>query len=119
MPVHYIAVGDTLTPLGAVLKQEDDDGELQPTDLSGKTVKVIIVNTAGTTVVAETTTGVTVTDATAGEVEYDFQTGASALSAGVYFVYFRVYGTGGASTERDTFPAPKEGNKMKVIVSAL
>lgn len=54
LQTHRIMVGDTLTPLGVVLKQSD-----RAVDLSGKTVKVVGKTSAGAEWIAEATTGVT------------------------------------------------------------
>ncbi len=110
MNTHTIQYGDSRTPLGAVLKQKNESGVLAAVDLTGVTVKVLIVDADGRVVVAETTTGVTVVDADAGKVSYEFRSGDDALPAGTYYLYFRVY----VGTERDTFPVvPKE---LKVVV---
>ena len=117
MPVEYRTTGDTLTPIGATLKQRISGG-LQAVNLTGKTVKVTVRNSDGTEAIAETTTGVTVVDATAGQVSYDFPSGASALAAGTYYVYFVVYGSGGESTEFDTYPtAGPAANRLEVVFS--
>ena len=112
MPAHYINYGDSLTPLGVQLFQEDDDGQLDEVDLTSKTVKVLAVKLDGTEALAETTTGVTVTDADDGKVAYDFRSGSSALPAGTYYFYFRVY----SGTERDTFPTGRPEDRLKVVV---
>jgi hypothetical protein len=58
-------------------------------NLTGLTVKFRMLNQSGVEVIALTTTGVTVTDATAGEVQYDF--GSTSVSAvGRYYGYFVV-----------------------------
>lgn len=110
MNTHAIQYGDSLTPLGAVLKQRNEAGVLAAVDLTGRTAKVLVVDAGGSVVVAETTTGVTVVDQEAGKVSYDFRTGDDALPAGTYYLYFRVY----SGTERDTFPV--EPKQMKVVV---
>ncbi len=99
------------------LKQRVSGG-LQAVNLTGKTIKVEVRNTAGMVVVAETTTGVAVVSAAAGQVSYDFPAGASALPAGTYYVYFAVYGSGGESTEFDTYPtAGPAANRLEVVVT--
>ncbi len=50
---HRVMVGDTLTPLGVVLMQSG-----RAVDLSGKTVKVLGFDSAGSPWITETTTGV-------------------------------------------------------------
>ncbi|MGC1273926.1 MAG: hypothetical protein WBC44_09480 [Planctomycetaceae bacterium] len=92
---HVLAVGDTLTPLGVALKRPDGTA----VDLTGKTVKVYAVDVDGTEVIAETGTGITVTDDAAGEVQYDFQA-ADVATAREFYLYFRVY----SGTERERFP---------------
>lgn len=117
MPVEHRTTGDTLTPLGATLKQRVSGG-LQVVNLTGKTVKAVVRNAAGTVMVAETTTGVVVVSAAAGQVSYDFPSGALALPAGTYYVYFVVYGTGGEATEFDTYPtAGPPANRLEVVFS--
>ena len=117
MPVEHRTTGDTLTPLGSTLKQRVSGG-LQAVNLTGKTVKATVRNAAGTVVVAETTTGVVVVSATGGQVSYDFPSGASALTAGTYHVYFSVYGSGGEATEFDTYPtAGPPANRLEVVFS--
>lgn len=93
--VHVIRVGDTLTPLAVELKRPSG----APVDLTGLTIKFKLLNSAGTAVVAETTSNVTVTAATLGRVQYDFQS-ADVATAGTYYAYFTVY----SGSERDTFP---------------
>jgi hypothetical protein len=108
---HRIGIGDTLTPLGVQLKQLSTSGVLTAVDLSGLTVKITLVNEAGTVVVNEGTTGVTVTDATNGKVQYDFQT-ADVATAGTYYGWFTVY----SGTEKDTYPVG--GRKLVIEISA-
>ena len=117
MPIEHRTTGDTLTPLGATLKQRISGG-LQAVNLTGKTVKAEVRNAAGTVVVAETTTGVVVVSASTGQVSYDFPSGASALPAGTYYVYFVVSGAGGEATEFDTYPtAGPPANRLEVVFS--
>ena len=108
---HSIAVGDTLTPLGCQLKQFSATGVLTVVNLAGLTVKFTLVNAAGTVVVNEATTGVTVTDATNGKVQYDFQT-ADVTTAGTFYGWFTVY----SGTEHDTYPVG--GRKLVIEISA-
>ena len=109
--VHRISVGDTLTPLGCQLKQKDDNGSLSAVVLTGLTVKFTLVNSAGTVVVNEATTGVTVTDAATGKVSYDFQA-ADVITAGTFYGWFSVY----SGSEKDTYPAG--GRKLVIEISA-
>jgi hypothetical protein len=105
---HRICIGDTLTPLGAQLKQRDANGALSAVNLTGLTVKFSMANSAGTVVVNEATTGVTVTDAANGKVQYDFQT-ADVATAGTFYGWFTVY----SGAERDSYPT---GNKKLIII---
>lgn len=113
---HRLTIGDTLTPIGAQLKQQDTNGTLSVVSLSGKTVKFLMVASDGTSIVAETTTGVTVTDATNGKVQYDLQaadvTAITAKGAGTYYAWFRVY----SGSEYDTYPVG--GRKLVLEFSA-
>lgn len=110
MNTHEIYYGDSLTPIGLKFKRKNTSGDLANVDLSGLTVKVLICDHQGNVVVPETATGVTVTSATAGEVSYDFPTGADALEGGTYYLYARVY----SGTERDTYPVAAK--QMKILV---
>jgi hypothetical protein len=107
---HSLTVGDTLTPLGCQLKQVTTAGVLSPVSLAGLTVKFKMTDSAGATVVAETTSGVTVVDSATGKVQYDFQA-ADVAKAGVYYGRFMVY----SGTERDTYPI---GNKLVIEIVA-
>ena len=115
MPVHTVAVGDSLTPLGAQLLQTNTSDALAAASLSGKTVKVTITDKNNTEILAETETGVTVVDTDNAYVKYDLPTGVSALPAGHYFVWFRVY----SGDERDTYPAPERVKRMQLDVTAI
>ena len=108
---HGISVGDTLTPLGVQLKQESSTGVLSVVNLAGLTVKFQMVSAAGTTKVAETVTGVSVTDSANGKVQYDFQT-ADVDTAGTFYAWFTVY----SGTEHDTYPVG--GRKLVIEISA-
>jgi hypothetical protein len=110
LQIHYVTVGDTLTPMGAQLKQRGADGTYAAVDLTGLTVKFSLVAEDGTLVVDETTTGVTVEDAEEGKVSYDFQA-ADVDTAGTYYGWFHVYD----STERDTYPV--DGRKFRIEIS--
>ena len=104
---HEIAVGDTLTPMGAQLRRRNAAGILEDVDLTGLTVKFQMVDEDGTAVVAETTTGVTVVTAAEGKVQYDFQA-ADVDEAGTFYGWFTVY----SGTEKDTYPV---GGRKLVI----
>ena len=110
--VHHITVGDTLTPLGAQLKQKSTSGTYQAVDLTGLIVKFSMVAEDGTSVVDETTTGVTIEDADDGKVSYDFQA-ADVTTAGTYYGWFHVY----SGSERDTYPV--DGRKFRIEISEV
>ena len=107
LETHRIVVGDTLTPMGCQLKQRNASGALEAVNLTGTTVKFSMANAAGTVVVNEATTGVSVITAASGLVQYDFQT-ADVAAAGTFYGWFTVY----SGTEKDTYPAH---NKKLVI----
>lgn len=92
------AVGDTLTKLAATIQ---NDGN--PRDLTGKTVLFVIKTLSGVTVQAGGT--VTITSATDGEVEYDFQ-GNDVAAAGTYKAWFLIKD---GSDEPDTYPDNADG----------
>lgn len=96
---HRRHITDTRTLLSVTLKQPDEAGDLQPVDLTGLVVKFKMINSAGTSIIAETTTGVQVSSAAEGEVDYDFSSGAVA-TAGTYYGYFVVYD----GSQTDHFP---------------
>jgi len=108
---HELSVGDTLTPMGATLQQKNASGVLAAVDLTGLTVKFQMVDSAGTVKVAETTTGVTVTDAAAGKVQYDFQS-ADVDTEGTFYGWFTVY----SGSERDTYPIG--GRELVIVITA-
>lgn len=112
MNTHVVRFGDSLTPVGFKLKRKNTSGVVTSVDLTSKTVKVLVRDPAGTVVVDETTTGVTVTDATEGEVSYDLPAGDDALDPGTYFVECLVY----TGTERDTYPV--EPKDMRLLIKA-
>lgn len=107
---HELSVGDTLTPLAVQLKQRNASGVLTAVDLSGLTVKFTMVDSSGGMVVAETPTGVTVTAAATGLVQYDFQSG-DVDTAGTFYGWFTVYN----GSEKDTYPAG--GRKLVIVIS--
>lgn len=90
---------DTRTKLSVELKQPNISGVDTVVDLTGLTVEFKMVDGDGATVVTKTATGITVTDATNGLVEYDFQS-AGVATPGMYYGYFVVTDTG----ETDHFP---------------
>jgi hypothetical protein len=108
---HSISVGDTLTPLAVQLKQKDVNGAIAAVSLVGATVKFTLVNSVGTVIANEVTTGVSVTDQATGKVQYDFQA-ADVVAAGTFYGWFTVY----SGTEKDTYPAG--GRKLVIEISA-
>jgi hypothetical protein len=119
MPVHYAGSGDSLTPLGATLKQKNTAGRLVAVNLTGRVVTAIVRDVDGALVIAETSTGVSVISAADGQVAYDFPTPPANLPDGWYFVQFRVYGTGGEAGEYDTYPAPDPKLRMRVYIGTV
>jgi hypothetical protein len=116
MPVQKIARGSRLTPLGVYLKQRSN-GALQAVNLTSKTVKVFVTDGRGSIIVAETTTGVTVVNASAGQVSYALPAAVYNRTRGDCSVYFNVYGSGGDSTKYDTYPVPENHPASQMIVS--
>jgi len=110
MNTHTIQYGDSLTPVGLRLKRRNTSGVLTALDLTGLTVKVLIVQLNGAPVVGETETGVTVTSEADGEMTYLFPTDDQALEPGTYWLYVRVY----SGAERDTYPV--EPKQMRIVV---
>ena len=87
---HRRRVGDTRTVLPVALVQPNTSGVLTAVDLTGLTVQFKMLNAAtGATEIALTSTGVTVTTAATGQVQYDFS-GAGVDTAGVYWGTFVV-----------------------------
>lgn len=99
---------DTLTPISAQLQQKDSTGTLTNVDLTGMTVKFKMVNSTGGAVVAETATGVTVTSAANGRVQFDFSA-AHVTRPGTYWGWFVVY----SGSESTTFP---QGRGLKIVI---
>jgi len=97
---HTRHITDKRTVLPATLSQPNASGVDTAVNLTGLTVEFKMVNAAGTDVIAQTATGVTVTTAASGEVQYDFAT-AGVATAGRYYAYFVVTDTG----DTDHFPA--------------
>lgn len=93
---HTRHVGDTEVALAVTLQRPAGT----PVDLTSLTTKFKMLSSEGATVVAATTSNVTVTDSTAGECQYDFQA-VDVAAAGRHFAYFI---TTDASSNIDTFP---------------
>ena len=94
------------------LVQPNTSGVLTAVDLTGLTVAFKLVNAAtGATEIALTSTGVTVTTAATGQVQYDFS-GAGVDTAGVYWGTFVVT----QSTETDSFPVIQKD--LKIVIDS-
>ena len=106
---HTRHATDTLTAMSIAITQANESGTEVAVDLSGRTVTFRMVNSVGEEVVAETSTGVTVTDAVNGEVEYDFET-AGVATYGVYYGYFNASSGG----QPNTFPVVQK--ELKIIL---
>lgn len=102
-------VGDTRTAIAATLKRPDNTVE----DLTGLTLSFQMTDTEGDDKVAETESNVTVTNATAGQVQYDLQP-SDVDTEGTFFAYFRV----ADGTAKDTFPAEKGEFKINIVPAA-
>ena len=110
--IHRRRVGDTRTVLPVTLVQPNTSGVLTAVDLTGLTVAFKMVNAAtGATEIALTSTGVTVTTAATGQVQYDFS-GAGVDTAGVYWGTFVVTQGG----ETDAFPVIQKD--LKIIIDS-
>ncbi len=90
-------VGDILIAIAATLKRPDGT----VVNLTGLTLKFTMVDSEGTAKVAETSDNVTVTDATAGEVQYD-PVAADVDTEGTFHAYFV---TENGSGKQEMFPA--------------
>lgn len=102
-------VGDTLSAFAVTLK---NNGTI--VNLTGKHVRFYMEDEDGVQVVAETNTGVTITNAVGGEVDYAFQADDVANS-GTFYAYFRVYNADpsvDATAKRDTYQP--EGIKLVI-----
>ena len=109
---HRRRVGDTRTVLPVALVQPNTAGVLTAVDLTGLTVAFKMLNAAtGATEIALTSTGVTVTTAATGQVQYDFSA-AGVDTAGVYWGTFVVT----QSTETDSFPVIQKG--LKIVIDS-
>lgn len=103
-----ITTGDTIVPLRAQLTQ-DIDGVSTIVDLTPYTIKFHMTSDNGVSVIAETTTGVTVISAVSGEVQFDFSV-LQVATAGVYWGWFVAYDLVGESL---TFPT---GRGLKITI---
>jgi hypothetical protein len=108
--LHRRHTTDTTTVLPVTLKYPDETGTLAVRDLTGLVVKFKMKNMATNQVIVdETTTGVTVTDAVAGEAQYDFSSD-EVLIPGIYKAWFVVYD----GAESDHYPPDTEGLKIYI-----
>lgn len=101
---NYRTVGDREVPLAVGLTR---DGAV--VSLTGKTVKFGMKSEDGTTKVAETAANVTVTNATQGHVQYDWQA-SDVDTAGVFYAFFVVIDD--VTSRRDTYPP--DGERLAV-----
>ena len=109
---HYRRQGDGRTLLSATLMQDTAAGVSTAINVSGMIIKFVLYK-AGAAVVDLTTSGVSVSDATAGEVEWDFSSSADALAAeGLHHGYFVVVESG----ETDYFPVRK--NELAIYIES-
>ena len=109
---HKRIVGDTRSLFAVTLMREG-----AAVNLTGLFVRFSMVDADGQVKVAETAGNVSVSNAAAGEVEYDFQA-ADVDQPGTFYAYFHVYGTDpdvDPNAERDTYPS-KEG--VPVLITA-
>lgn len=104
---HTQAKGDTLTKLAATIQ---NDGT--PRDLTGKIVTFVINTLSGETV--QVGGSVTVTDATAGEVEYDFES-SDVATAGTFKAWFVISDSG---SETDSYPDNDNGIQLVIYDKA-
>lgn len=89
-------VGDTLSAIAVTCKRPNGDA----VSLSGKTVKFKMVDAEdGTVKVAATSTGVSITGAAAGQVQYS-PVAVDVNTPGTYYGYFLVY----SGADYETFP---------------
>jgi uncharacterized protein (AIM24 family) len=94
------------------LVQPNTSGVLTAVNLTGLTVQFKMVNAAtGATEIALTSTGITVTTAATGQVQYDFS-GAGVDTAGVYWGTFVVTEGG----ETDAFPVIQKD--LKIVIDS-
>lgn len=110
---HVCTVGDTLSPMGVQLVREDGAGGYAVVDLTGLTVKFKMADREGTVVVAETVTGVSIIDATAGKVQYDFQA-TDVDTEGIFYAWFITY----LGSEKSTYPADGRSFSIRVVTAA-
>lgn len=98
---------DTEVAIAATLKRPDGT----VVNLTGLTVRFLMVDSQGNSKLAETATNVSVTDAANGLCQYNPQA-ADVDTAGTYYGYFTVED---ASGNKDTFPA--ETGELQIIIN--
>jgi hypothetical protein len=99
---HNLTQGDTYSPLAVQLRQRNTSGDLANTDLTGFKVKFAMTGLDGTAKIVASTSGVSITSTTEGQVQYDF--GSTEVdSPGLYYAWFITETSTGA--EVDTYPA--------------
>ncbi len=103
-------IGDTLIAIAAALKRPDGT----VVDLTDKTLKFTMVDSENSVKVAETATNVTVTDATAGEVQYDVQDD-DVDEEGTFNAYFIVED---GSSRQEMFPAELGEFQINIMATA-
>lgn len=102
--VHARHKGDTRTVLAATLKQPNESGVNVAIDLSGLTVEFSMCDSDGQDAIGKTESGVSVTTASSGEIEYQFSAGG-VDTVGKFYGSF-IVSDGGAE---DYFPVkPRE-----------
>lgn len=108
-------VGDTRTVLAVTLQQADEAGDDVAVNLTGSTVTAKVINAAtGAVVQAASATGVTVTTAATGKVQYDVPS-AVVANAGIYWVSFIVTTAGNT----DTFPVLNNELQLRVCSDSV
>lgn len=108
--IHERHVGDTRTVLAVQLKQADENGDLQPVNLTGLTVSFEMhLARDGSTKRSKTSSNVSITDAADGKCQYNFQTD-DVDTAGDFVAYFTVTDGG----EDDTFPVAQQELKVRI-----
>lgn len=110
-------VGDTETPITATLEQRDETNQLAVVDLTGKTIKFMLVDADDAIVIGETAASI-VGDPTDGVAGYtwtaaNFTTILTNMGDEMevyYYGYFRLYD----ATKPDTFPVRRKVLRIKM-----
>ncbi len=101
MTIHKRVVGDTLSPLPFAITRNN-----LPLNLTGRVVQFSMTDGDGNIAIAETSTGINITDAVGGLGEYDFAA-AGVDVGGVFLGFVHVYGDdspGEPAADKDTHP---------------